>query len=69
MTPPVLTADLGSIPLDWATETRNTEPVTHRATANIAPVALGGLWRGAVITAEDIQASRKELWSSLESSE
>lgn len=69
MTPPTLTIDLGPIPLEWAIQTRNTVVLAHATTANLGSVPLGSLWKGAAITAADIQAARKELWSSLESSE
>ena len=63
MTPPVLTKDFSPIPLEWATETGNVVMVTHPMTANVVAIRLGGLWKGATISAEDIQSARTELWT------
>jgi hypothetical protein len=66
---PVLTADANPVLLEWSTQTSNTASVSHVTTANVAPVALGGMWSEHKIDAEDIQQARKELWGKLEAAE
>lgn len=69
MTPVLTKIDLSPIPLEWVTDTANTLAVMHDSTANMVPTPLGGLWKGVMISAQDIQAARKDLWSKLESAE
>ena len=67
--PLTLTTEATPLPLEWWAETTNGPAPVHQSTANVAPVALGGLWRGHTIGATDIQQARKEMWSKLEAGE
>ncbi len=62
-------SDLVPVLLEWLTEPNRSLPLDHPATANIAPLHLGDIWKGHKIDASDIQQARKELWSKLESAE
>lgn len=64
-----LTVEASPVPLEWSIETANAVLSFHISTANVAPIALGGMWKGHQISAADIQQARKELWSKLEAGE
>mgnify|MGYP001577311521 CR=1 len=66
---PILTVEANPIPWEWSTQTNNLAFRSDPATANVAAILLGGLWRGHKIEAADIEQARKELWSGLEAGE
>lgn len=66
---PTLTSGAYPVLLEWSTQTSYTALLSQPATANVAPIVLGGIWKGHKISAADVQQARKELWSKVEAAE